>query len=242
MKHNAAVTLLFCLIAPAAISFCLIVLGSAALTFLVFYLGVCTLIPAADILLSRLNRLNRRDPQITPRPQTNLRTRLGLVYSAGSLRGGIISGLIFGAAVFVFFALLREMIIDQERLRTMLASWNIDRSAGPALFLVMILANPVFEEFYWRSFIIHRFCTALRPPAAIIISSLGYTSYHLITVGFLFGLTIGLLLSVPVFFAGVFWGWMRLKSGSLLGVIVSHILADVGIMAVYGLYMVDLLG
>ena len=221
-------TVLYCLVPPACIYLCLIVLGSAALTFLVFYLGICTLIPAADGLIHRF--MGR-----------TFRMHLGLVYSPRALWEGILSGTVFAGAVIVFFTLLRESLIDEERLRAVLANWNIDRSAALPLFFVMILANPVFEEFYWRGFIIHRFRGTLRPPLGMILSSMGYASYHLITAGFLFGPISGLLLSLPVFFAGLFWGQMRLRNESLFGVILSHLLADAGIMAVYALYIADLL-
>ena len=226
-------TLLFCLVPPACIYLCLIVLGSAALTFLVFYLGICTLIPAADGLIH--HRSHRRFMGRT------FRMHLGLVYSPRALGEGILSGAVFAGAVIAFFTLLRESLIDEERLRAVLANWNIDRSAALPLFFVMILANPVFEEFYWRGFIIHRFRGTLRPPLGMILSSMGYASYHLITAGFLFGPISGLLLSLPVFFAGLFWGRMRLKNESLFGGILSHLLADAGIMAVYALYIADLL-
>jgi membrane protease YdiL (CAAX protease family) len=38
---------------------------------------------------------------------------------------------------------------------------------------------------------------------------------------------------IPVFLAGMIWGYMRSTSNSVAGSIVSHILADAGIMAVY---------
>ena len=226
-------TVICCLVPPACIYLCLIVLGSAALTFLVFYLGICTLIPAADGLIH--HRSHRRFMGRT------FRIHLGLVYSPRALGEGILSGAVFAGAVIAFFTLLRESLIDEERLRAVLANWNIDRSAALPLFFAMILANPVFEEFYWRGFIIHRFRGTLRPPLGMILSSMGYASYHLITAGFLFGPISGLLLSLPVFFAGLFWGGMRLRNESLFGGILSHLLADAGIMAVYALYIADLL-
>ena len=231
--HGNILTLLCCLVPPACIYLCLIVLGSAALTFLVFYLGICTLIPVADGLIH--HRSHRRFMGRI------FRMHLGLVYSHRALGEGILSGAVFAGAVIAFFTLMRESLIDEERLRAVLANWNIDRSAALPLFFVMILANPVFEEFYWRGFIIHRFRGTLRPPLGIILSSMGYASYHLITAGFLFGPISGLLLSLPVFFAGLFWGRMRLRNESLLGGILSHLLADAGIMAVYALYIADLL-
>lgn len=225
-------TFLFCLLAPISIAVCLIVLGSTALTFVVFYLGVCTLVPVVDLLGS--HRIHRTSP-------ATIGIQLGFTHPSGALRSGILTGLLFGAAIVAVFALFRETLIDEQQVRRVLLSWKIDRSVTPALFVVMIAANPVFEEFYWRGFIIHRFRGSFGPSPAILLSALFYASYHVITTGVLFGLRTGILLSLPVFAAGVFWGRLRCKTGSLLPGIVSHLLADVGIMVVYGRFIADLL-
>ena len=232
MQRSNALTFLFCLLAPISIAVCLIVLGSTALTFVVFYLGICTLVPVVDLL--GIHRIHRTSP-------ATIGTQMGFTHPSGVLRSGILTGLLFGAAIVAVFTLFRETLIDEQQVRRVLLSWKIDRSVTPALFVVMIAANPVFEEFYWRGFIIHRFRGTFGPSPAILLSALFYASYHVIPTGVLFGLRTGILLSLPVFAAGVFWGWLRCKTGSLLPVIVSHLLADVGIMVVYGRFIVDLL-
>ncbi len=72
---------------------------------------------------------------------------------------------------------------------------------------------------------------------SIILTALCYSLYHLLSIIPLFAWPYNLLAMIPVFLAGVVWGYMRQLSGSLLGCMVSHILADAGIMGMYLLFV-----
>ncbi|MFI8714073.1 CPBP family intramembrane glutamic endopeptidase [Brevibacillus brevis] len=68
-------------------------------------------------------------------------------------------------------------------------------------------------------------------------SSLFYSLYHFLSIIPLFSWPYNIAMILPVFLAGMIWGYMRDKSNSLMGSIVSHILADSGIMAVYLVFL-----
>jgi membrane protease YdiL (CAAX protease family) len=61
--------------------------------------------------------------------------------------------------------------------------------------------------------------------------------YHFLSVIPLFAWPYNVFMVVPVFAAGLIWGYMRARSDAVAGGIVSHILADGGIMAVYLLFL-----
>jgi membrane protease YdiL (CAAX protease family) len=101
------------------------------------------------------------------------------------------------------------------------------------LAVMLIIVNPVCEEFLWRGYSLARLEARFGAPAAIAISSLGYAGYHWITAGSLFSWGAGAALAVVVFAAGVFWAVWRRKAQSILPTVVSHLLADAGILAAY---------
>jgi membrane protease YdiL (CAAX protease family) len=82
-----------------------------------------------------------------------------------------------------------------------------------------------------------RFRTHLKTAPAVILSSLFYASYHLITTANLFSMRVGILFTIVICFAGVFWATIRAKSGSLYGSIASHFLADAAVMIIYVVFI-----
>nr|WP_269750115.1 CPBP family intramembrane glutamic endopeptidase [Planococcus lenghuensis] len=71
------------------------------------------------------------------------------------------------------------------------------------------------------------------PAIAIAITAVFYTLYHLLSVIPIFEAGFSLIAVLPVLLAGLFWGYVRQKTGSLSAVIISHALSDLGIMCVY---------
>ncbi|OPX29262.1 MAG: hypothetical protein B1H09_06550, partial [Gemmatimonadaceae bacterium 4484_173] len=67
----------------------------------------------------------------------------------------------------------------------------------------------------------------------ILLSSAFYTSYHVITTGILFPPGYAAVSTVLVFGAGVLWGTVRVKTGSILFPLVTHLFIDLAIMAAY---------
>ena len=107
---------------------------------------------------------------------------------------------------------------------------------GPASFLLLAafysLAHSFLEEYYWRWFVFGRLRRHLSPRAAGIVSSLAFTSHHVLLLGVLLG---GFgpatwLLALAVAAAGGLWAWLFHESGSLAGPWASHALADAGLM------------
>ena len=218
-------TLVLAALGPLAVAIGLLVLRNAFLTFLLFHGFVCLGIPIVDLVV--LKRLK----------VSGVRESLGLVHHGGSLRIGVYSGIVFLVAIVTFFYISQDSVIQVAEIQSLLHSWQIRKEHIFVLLVLMILANSVLEEIYWRGYILGRFRTHLKTAPAVILSSLFYASYHLITTANLFSMRVGILFTIVICFAGVFWAAMRAKSGSLYGSIVSHFLADAAVMIIYVVFI-----
>jgi membrane protease YdiL (CAAX protease family) len=131
---------------------------------------------------------------------------------------------------------LKEMPLSQWNLNTtgeVLKTWNIDKKSILWLVPVMVIANSVVEEIYWRGYVFLKLKETVKPLTAVVLSSLFYASYHLLTTGALFSFNYALLCTAAIFTAGFFWAFIRLKTNSIWFPIITHLFADLGVMLVY---------
>ena len=166
---------------------------NAFVTFLLFHGFVCIRVPAIDCC--GIRRLRSRDTA----------KKLGLVQSSEATRIGVGTGVLFLLIILVFFFLLRDSVIDPDEIQMLLRSWHIKKHHVLVLLFIMILANSVLEEVYWRGYIFERLRARAGPASTIILSSLFCGSYHFITTANLFSVQIGILFTCVVLLAGVFW-------------------------------------
>ncbi len=98
--------------------------------------------------------------------------------------------------------------------------------ASPAFIAVLLLAwiGPA-EEVFWRGFVQRRLGERVGPVRGYILASLVYGGVHLWAFNFM------LLMAALV--AGLFWGAMLLRYGSVWPGIISHALWDVAIFVIW---------
>ena len=96
------------------------------------------------------------------------------------------------------------------------------------------LVHSFLEEYYWRWFVFGQCRRLMTPPRAMIVSSLGFMAHHVLLMATYFGWTSWAtwFFSLSVFVGGVVWAWLYHRSGSLIGVWLSHLLVDAGIFLV----------
>lgn len=217
-------TLAVMALAPAAVSAGLLVFQSIGATFVLFHGGVCLLVPLLRMAVQR------------EKPRAFFRS-LGLVHVPGGALSALLWGMASFAVVFGFFALLSGRIWDAGEVSRTLSMWGVHR-IHPLLFVsIMVIGNGFLEEFFWRGYALGRLMPLVSPRSALVISSLFYASYHGITTGILFSLPYAAVSVVSIFFAGMVWGRIRIRTGSLLLPVVTHVFIDLAIMAVYLLYL-----
>lgn len=146
---------------------------------------------------------------------------------------GIASGAVFFIFIFGGMLLLHEYLLDVDALRALLVDWGFIGPNEVWLVLVLLLLNPVLEEVYWRGYIFEKMRKCGTAIKAITVTAFFYTLYHVLTVMQLFEAAYTLVAVIPVLIAGLFWGYVRERTGSIAATIIGHGLGDLGIVCVY---------
>lgn len=146
---------------------------------------------------------------------------------------GIGSGLLFFLFIFGGLNWLHIYLLDIDQLRVLLLEWGFSGRGEIWLVLILLVANPLLEEVYWRGYIYEKLKMEGRAGYAILMTSAFYTLYHLLSVIPIFEGIYGMIAAVPVFIAGMFWGYIREKTGTITAAIIGHVLSDMGIIGVY---------
>ncbi|WP_228728298.1 CPBP family intramembrane glutamic endopeptidase [Brevibacillus composti] len=199
-------------------------LGSVPVTFVLFY-GWLLAVPLWDMLARRRYSLSE------------MRRELGLQGSGKNIVYGVLTGGVFWGTIFLAGALFHPYLFERSLLQERLASWNFTGDHLIWLVLVLLVVNPCLEELYWRGYIFQQLRKRQSPGRVILMTSCFYSLYHFLSVIPLFAWPYGVFMVLPVFAAGLIWGYMRAKGTSIVGGVVSHILADAGIMSVYLVFL-----
>jgi membrane protease YdiL (CAAX protease family) len=188
----------------------LLLIGNIVVTFLLFF-GWLLLVPLID----------RAFP----------RERLKVTKKAVGL--GVASGLLFLAFIYGGVSWLHVYLLDINKLRVLLLDWGFSGPLELIFVLLFIFVNPVLEEVYWRGYMYEKLRRNGTAAYTIAMTSIFYTLYHVITVLYLFQSGYVAVAVLPVLVAGLFWAFVREKTGSIISSIIGHSLADLGIMFVY---------
>lgn len=201
----------FRLIGPAVMIFIgLQLMGNVVVTFFLFYSWLFA-VPILDKAFPK-DRLKMTKP---------------------ALLIGILSGLLFFVFIFGGLSWLHHYLLDVEELRLLLVDWGFIGPGEIALVLVLLILNPILEEVYWRGYMYEKLRRKRSALYTISLTSVFYTLYHVLSVIHIFEGGYALVAVIPVFIAGLFWGYIREKTTSITAAIMGHFLADLGIMCVY---------
>ncbi|OPH58381.1 hypothetical protein BC351_23800 [Paenibacillus ferrarius] len=131
-------------------------------------------------------------------------------------------------------ALLQHELFDSSQLELLLKDWKFSGEYTGLLVCVLIFVNPFLEELYWRGFILLKLDQVKHK---VMISSLFYSLYHFLVLLPMFKASYAAIFFCAVFLAGIIWGRMAAHFRTLWGSILSHSLADIGIMMIYYCYI-----
>ncbi|NQF15733.1 CPBP family intramembrane metalloprotease [Brevibacillus sp. HB1.3] len=200
------------------------VMSSVPVTFLLFY-GWLFAVPFVDMIVLKGNTWRDTFRQ------------MGLRINRPNMYHGIWTGLLFFLIMIVAGYFFHSALFDKDDLQILLVQWDFSGNLVVWLILVLLVINPFLEEIYWRGYLFKKLEGRRTKRTMILLTSLFYSLYHFLSIIPLFSWPYNIAMILPVFLAGMIWGYMRDKSNSLMGSIVSHILADSGIMAVYLLFL-----
>lgn len=211
----------FLLIGPTLMIFLgLQVMSNVPLTFSLFY-GWLFIVPFIDRLWKNGDSFS------------SAIIHVGFRKSFQSMKTGIWSGIIAFISIFGGLAWLQKYVIDIDSLLVLLEEWGFSGNLVLWLIVILVVINPILEELYWRGFMHQKLSSGLTPVIVTLLTATFYSLYHLLSLIPMFEWPWNVLAVFPVFLAGVFWSWMREKFDTIVGGIVSHVLANLGIVLVY---------
>jgi membrane protease YdiL (CAAX protease family) len=185
------------------------VLRNVWLTFAVYHLGFCILVPV--LVRPGLARIS---------------------WGRKAVAFGLGTGVVAFLGILLLYFCFGEGLLDPASLRSTLADWG-----GGNVFLLtsfMVLCNGIAEEFFWRGFIHDRLGAWRSRRGAVLTTTAFYASYHAFTALRLTGRpAVAVLMLAIVFSAGAFWGWTRERFGTPGPSMIGHALATAGYMLVY---------
>jgi membrane protease YdiL (CAAX protease family) len=100
-----------------------------------------------------------------------------------------------------------------------------------ALSIGYAAVHSLMEEYYWRWFVYRRLMTTWPAGPAILVSSIGFMSHHIILLAQYFGALspFTYVASAGVAIGGAFWAWLYRRTGSVGPAWLSHGIVDAAI-------------
>ena len=214
--------------APLAVAVPLIVFHDVFAVFALYHIGICLLVPAfVNLAVRRLGMRGHLSVLALTGPGSRRGFGLGLILAG-----------ILAAGTLVAFKLFGHVFLADQDIAGTLAAWGAGPERHAALFWFMILVNGPAEELYWRGFVHHELVPVSKPGPCLSMVAAGYASYHAVTVQLLVGsVTVSLLFLAAIWGAGLAWGWLREKTGSVWPPLLGHAGATIAYMIVARPYL-----
>jgi len=149
-----------------------------------------------------------------------------------SLILGVISGLcIVGIVSIAYFVLSDFLLQFVGNLISATEGLNFLRHYVLFSFFLSVI-HSFIEEYYWRWFVFNGLMLKFSKTTAVIISSLAFASHHFIVAMQFVPLYLAVIATILIFFLGVFWTELYLRTKNITGSWLSHFFADAIIMTI----------
>jgi uncharacterized protein len=167
--------------------------------------------------------------------------RRGLKWWPTSGKGmgfGAVFGLVVAGAMLGLYQVLRTQPFFTEAVGAIQEKISGMNLASPAVFvgvgIFYSLLHSLLEEYYWRWFVFGQLREMMSVGSAILVSSLGFMTHHVLVIGSYFGYfsPATWLFSLAVAIGGAVWAWLYQRTNSLLGPWISHLFVDAAIFTI----------
>jgi membrane protease YdiL (CAAX protease family) len=139
---------------------------------------------------------------------------------------GVTSGLAISGVIFGVFTLFRPVfLIFADNIAVKVETFGI-LPYYLAATIIFSLGHSLFEEYFWRWYVVRGLQTRLEPARAILLGGLFFSLHHFIVLSQFFPWGLTLLFGITVGVGGIIWSWAYKKTDSLLGPWISHALVD----------------
>lgn len=127
-----------------------------------------------------------------------------------SLLSGVLVGLGLYLLLLAGYALLEPYVASSAG-----EVYLLRREAEPLYIALLLIFTSIGEEIFWRGFLLQELREALGIIYALLVASSIYSTVHLWTMN--------VPLMMIAFIAGMVWGLLYVRTGSLSSVSISHI-------------------
>ncbi len=147
-----------------------------------------------------------------------------------TMLGGLGLGLLMAAVVLTGYYVFLQRHVNP------LPILDKVRSLGlfPYYWLMAVfisLVHSLFEEYYWRAFILTQLAQRIRGPLVLsLIAGALFGLHHIFVLLSLFQLSLVILCVLATMLAGFAWARMRLAGYSIWDCYISHVFADLAVM------------
>lgn len=159
--------------------------------------------------------------------------------SSSFVKLGLISGVLIGAIIVgAYFAILVPLgLLDSVSAQAKEKLSELGASSPVTMLIIAsfyAFLHSGLEEIYWRAFVFRELAKRMPSSIALLVSSIGFMAHHIIVLSKYFGYSSPLtyVCSAGVAIGGIWWGWLALRSNSLIPGWISHAIVDAAIFGV----------
>ncbi len=149
------------------------------------------------------------------------------------------SGLLVGAGIVgLMFLLMQTQWIGEpvranaDRINDTVTGLGLNRANYWAFGICLAVLHSLLEEYYWRWFVFGGLRQLTPAGLAHTLAGAAFMGHHVVVLLQFFPVPLALFLSFSIGLGGVIWSGMYVRQGSLLGVWLSHIIVDFGILSI----------
>ncbi len=220
---KVAIPIVFMAASALSLFVAFILLRSASMGFVLYYLVCCLGLPALELLAVR---------KVPPRGILEL---LGL--DGPGRRGiaiGLGSGLGMAAIMLSALAAFSRQVFGDGRILSVLRGWGVSGNNMAFVYLVMLAFNGAVEEIFWRGFLYDRLRSLPNRIFALGLPVFFFGAQHYFVVSRLVSdpALLGLIL-FGILGAGAIWSLIRELTRSVVPCVISHAIVTAGYMGAF---------
>jgi membrane protease YdiL (CAAX protease family) len=151
-------------------------------------------------------------------------------------KASMVEGTVFGIAVTALLVYLFKFsplgaIVGENVFRISERIVGLGVVNHYLLFALFIsLFHAALEEFYWRWFVFGNARKLMPVGMAVLVAAVGFASHHVVVLSQFFPIGWACTLGACVGLGGAVWSWIYLRTNSMAGVWLSHMIIDLAIM------------
>lgn len=145
----------------------------------------------------------------------------------------LLSGLVMGALIIGAYYLIARHWIDVEAARVQISRagfGTVGAYLGISVYICTV--NALLEEYVWRWFVFRKCEVLWGGKMAVVVAALFFTFHHIWPLLAYFDWRVALLANAGIFLGGAIWSWFYLRYRSIWPGYLSHLIADIAVLAV----------